>query len=133
MSSKISSADSPAIRLDKWLWSCRLYKTRALAKTMIDGGKVHYNGQRVKASKVVSIGAQIRLWQGNQQITVQVLALLAQRVSAAVAQQAYQETADSQQQRLQRQAQTAGFVAGKAPINKQVRRRLLAIKRQEQH
>ena len=47
------------VRLDKWLWAARFYKTRSIAKAMIEGGKVHYNGQRAKVSKNVEIGAQL--------------------------------------------------------------------------
>lgn len=49
------------VRLDKWLWAARFYKTRSIAKAMIEGGKVHYNGQRAKVSKAVEIGAIIKL------------------------------------------------------------------------
>ena len=49
------------IRLDKWLWAARFYKTRTLAKEMIDGGKVHYNGQRTKPNKIVEVGATLKL------------------------------------------------------------------------
>ncbi|CAI1184069.1 Heat shock protein 15 [Serratia plymuthica] len=81
-----------AVRLDKWLWAARFYKTRALARDMIDGGKVHYNGQRGKPSKIVEIAAEIRLRQGNEERTVIVLALTGQRRGADEAQQMYQET-----------------------------------------
>lgn len=81
-----------AVRLDKWLWAARFYKTRALARDMIDGGKVHYNGQRGKPSKIVEIDAEIRLRQGNEERTVIVLALTGQRRGADEAQQMYQET-----------------------------------------
>ena len=52
------------VRLDKWLWAARFYKTRAVAREMIQGGKVQYNGQRTKPSKVVELDAVIRLRQG---------------------------------------------------------------------
>ncbi len=52
------------IRLDKWLWAARFYKTRSIAKAMIEGGKVHYNGQRAKVSKAVEIGATLKLRSG---------------------------------------------------------------------
>ncbi|VEA68840.1 Heat shock protein 15 [Serratia plymuthica] len=81
-----------AVRLDKWLWAARFYKTRALARDMIDGGKVHYNGQRGKPSKIVEINAEIKLRQGNEERTVIVLALTGQRRGADEAQQMYQET-----------------------------------------
>lgn len=81
-----------AVRLDKWLWAARFYKTRALAREMIDGGKVHYNGQRGKPSKIVELNAEIKLRQGNEERTVIVLALASQRRGANEAQQMYQET-----------------------------------------
>ncbi|EMF4702324.1 ribosome-associated heat shock protein Hsp15 [Serratia marcescens] len=81
-----------AVRLDKWLWAARFYKTRALAREMIDGGKVHYNGQRGKPSKIVELNAELKLRQGNEERTVIVLALTNQRRGANEAQQMYQET-----------------------------------------
>ncbi|CAI2500321.1 ribosome-associated heat shock protein Hsp15 [Serratia liquefaciens] len=81
-----------AVRLDKWLWAARFYKTRALGRDMIDGGKVHYNGQRGKPSKIVELNAEIKLRQGNDERTVIVLALASQRRGADEAQQMYQET-----------------------------------------
>ncbi|MFC0227778.1 ribosome-associated heat shock protein Hsp15 [Serratia aquatilis] len=81
-----------AVRLDKWLWAARFYKTRALAREMIDGGKVHYNGQRGKPSKIVEINAEIKLRQGNEERTVVVLAVSGQRRSASEAILMYQET-----------------------------------------
>lgn len=83
------------IRLDKWLWAARFYKTRSIAKAMIEGGKVHYNGQRSKTSKFVEIGALIRLRQGNEEKEVEVLALSDQRRGAMEAQKLYQETEKS--------------------------------------
>lgn len=83
------------VRLDKWLWAARFYKSRALAREMIDGGKVHYNGQRTKPSKIVEVGATITLRQGSDQRTIQILAISEQRRTATEAQQLYQETSDS--------------------------------------
>jgi ribosome-associated heat shock protein Hsp15 len=83
------------VRLDKWLWAARFYKSRALAREMIDGGKVHYNGQRTKPSKIVEVGATITLRQGFDQRTIQILAISEQRRTATEAQQLYQETSDS--------------------------------------
>lgn len=91
----------PAVRLDKWLWAARFYKTRAIARDMIDGGKVHYNGQRAKPGKAVELNAEIKLRQGNDERTVIVCALSAQRRSAAEAQTLYQETAQSAAKREQ--------------------------------
>ena len=82
----------PKVRLDKWLWAARFYKTRALAREMVQGGKVHYNGQRSKASKIVEIGAVIKLAQGVDEKTITVLNILEKRQSAPIAQTLYQET-----------------------------------------
>lgn len=92
MKGKGKATDDEAVRLDKWLWAARFYKTRALARDMIDGGKVHYNGQRGKPSKIVELNAEIKLRQGNEERTVIVLALTSQRRGADEAQQMYQET-----------------------------------------
>ena len=56
-----------AVRFDKWLWAARFYKTRSIARNMVDGGKVHYNGQRSKPSKTVELGAIITLRQGHEE------------------------------------------------------------------
>ncbi|MBA4501635.1 ribosome-associated heat shock protein Hsp15 [Marinobacterium marinum] len=118
-----------SVRLDKWLWAARFYKTRALAKQMIEGGKVHYDGQRSKCSKAVEVGALIQLRQGYEEKTVEVLALSDQRRGAEDAQRLYRETEDSIQAREAR-AQ-ARKVQGSAPDHrpdKKSRRELLRIK-----
>lgn len=83
---------SDGVRLDKWLWAARFYKTRALAREMVDGGKVHYNGQRSKPGKVVELNAELTLRQGNDERTVVVADISAQRRPASEAQQLYRET-----------------------------------------
>ncbi|MFN2097385.1 ribosome-associated heat shock protein Hsp15 [Pantoea agglomerans] len=83
---------SEEVRLDKWLWAARFYKTRAIAREMIEGGKVHYNGQRSKPGKVVELNAELTLRQGNDERTVVVADISAQRRPASKAQQLYRET-----------------------------------------
>ena len=87
------------VRLDKWLWAARFYKTRALAREMIEGGKVHYNGQRSKPSKVVELNAQLTLRQGNDERTVVIKAITEQRRPATEAVALYEETAESIEKR----------------------------------
>ncbi|SEL57530.1 heat shock protein Hsp15 [Colwellia chukchiensis] len=82
-------------RLDKWLWAARFYKTRAIAKQMIDGGKVFYNGQRSKSGKAVAIGDRIIVRQGYEEKQVIVVALADKRRDATFAQSLYQETPES--------------------------------------
>lgn len=117
------------VRLDKWLWAARFYKTRALAKEMIDGGKVHYDGARAKSSKMVEVGAEITLRLGYDEKTVRVLALSDQRRSASEAQLLYRETDQSIEDREARAAQRK--LLGSAPEHrpdKKSRRELLRIK-----
>ncbi|MGC0895667.1 ribosome-associated heat shock protein Hsp15 [Pantoea agglomerans] len=83
---------SEEVRLDKWLWAARFYKTRAIAREMIEGGKVHYNGQRSKPGKVVELNAELTLRQGNDERIVVVADISAQRRPASEAQQLYRET-----------------------------------------
>ncbi|MEZ3500935.1 ribosome-associated heat shock protein Hsp15 [Pantoea sp. KPR_PJ] len=90
---------SEEVRLDKWLWAARFYKTRSLARDMIEGGKVHYNGQRSKPSKLVELEAELTLRQGNDERTVIVTGLSDKRGPAEVAQQLYRETAASIEKR----------------------------------
>ena len=83
------------LRLDKWLWAARFFKTRSLAKAAIEGGKVHVDSQRVKVAKEIIVGDQILLRQGWDEKTVIVQALSNQRGGAPQAQQLYQETDES--------------------------------------
>lgn len=89
------NTDISSARLDKWLWAARFYKTRAIAKQMIDGGKVFYNGQRTKSGKAVSIGDTIRVRQGFDEKEITVVALADKRRDATFAQTLYQETDES--------------------------------------
>ena len=87
--------EKEAVRLDKWLWAARFYKTRTLAKEMIDGGKVHYNGQRSKPNKIVEVGATLKIRQDSDEKEIVVLALSTQRRGAPEAQRLYRETEQS--------------------------------------
>jgi ribosome-associated heat shock protein Hsp15 len=88
------------IRIDKWLWAARFYKTRGLAADEIGKGRVSVNGQVVKASREMRLGDLVLLRQGPIQRTLTVLALNIQRGPASVAQAMYEETADSTAARL---------------------------------
>ncbi len=83
------------VRLDKWLWAARFYKTRALAREMIEGGKVHYNGQRSKPGKIVELNARLTLRQGNDEREVLIKGISSQRGPASVAALLYEETQES--------------------------------------
>lgn len=80
------------MRIDKWLWAARFFKTRSLAKTAIEGGKVHHLSDRVKVSKEVYIGLELTIQQGSDKKTVIVQGLSNQRGPASAAQLLYEET-----------------------------------------
>ncbi len=90
---------SDDVRLDKWLWAARFYKTRSLAREMIEGGKVHYNGQRSKPSKIVELNATLTLRQGNDERTVIIKSITEQRRPATEAVALYEETQQSVEKR----------------------------------
>lgn len=83
------------VRIDKWLWAARFFKTRSLAKAAIDGGKVHCDGQRIKPSKDIVTGMELTIRQGLDEKTVTVTALSEQRRGAPEAALLYTETAAS--------------------------------------
>lgn len=83
------------LRLDKWLWAARFFKTRSLAKAAIEGGKVHCNDERCKSSREISVGATLRIRQGWDERTVIVRGLAEQRGGAPQAALLYEETAQS--------------------------------------
>ncbi|MEH6589927.1 MAG: S4 domain-containing protein [Halioglobus sp.] len=87
------------LRLDKWLWAARFFKTRSLAKAAIDGGKVHLGGNRVKVSREVSIGDTLQIRQGWDEKVVEIQGLSGQRRNASEAQLLYRETEHSIERR----------------------------------
>ncbi|WP_194438170.1 ribosome-associated heat shock protein Hsp15 [Vibrio fluminensis] len=127
------SSPTEAIRLDKWLWAARFYKTRSIARNMVDGGKVHYNGQRSKPSKIVELGAMITLRQGNEEKTVTIEKISGQRRGAPEAQTLYTETAASIAKReeyaLQRKLNAHNPSPDRRPDKKQ-RRDIIKFKHQ---
>ncbi len=120
-----TSSSLSRLRIDKWLWAARFYKTRSLAKQAIDGGKVYCEGSRCKPGKEVETGMEIRLRQGFDEKTVTIKELSEQRRGAPEAQKLYEETEESIVARLklaaERKAQPSlGPSAGKP--NKKDRR-----------
>ena len=89
------ASGSQKVRLDKWLWAARFYKTRSLSRDAIEGGKVHVNGQRAKPSKDARVGDTIVLRQGFDEKTIVIQQLSDTRRGAPEAQKLYQETGES--------------------------------------
>lgn len=93
------------LRIDKWLWAARFYKTRGLANEAVAGGHVHLNGSRVKPSREVKVGDRLEINKSPYTFEITVLGLAAKRGSAKLAQELYEESDDSRQRREALQAQ----------------------------
>ncbi len=121
-----------SVRLDKWLWAARFFKTRNLAKQAIENGRVRYGGERCKVSREVAIGVLLTIRQGGDDLCVEVLALSDQRTSAPLARMLYRETDDSRVRRekaaVERRAANALVVSHERPDKKQ-RRHIVRFKR----
>ncbi|MDD1012379.1 RNA-binding S4 domain-containing protein [Pseudomonas rubra] len=113
------------VRLDKWLWAARFYKTRALAKAAIESGKVHCRGERCKPGKEPRVGDEFVLRTGFDERTVVVRALSVVRRGAPEAQALYEETAESIARREKaaalRKAGELGVMTDGRPTKKQRR------------
>lgn len=125
--------DLQSVRLDKWLWATRFYKTRKLALEAINGGKIRLNGTRPKPSKDVKIGAEIAISHGPYEKVLIVKGLIEKRVSAKVAVEQYEETAESIEKRelvseLYKMDRASRPVTDGRPTKKE-RRQIVSIKR----
>ncbi|MBP9035518.1 MAG: RNA-binding protein [Pseudomonadales bacterium] len=123
------------VRLDKWLWAARFFRTRNLARQAIEGGKVWYDGARTKVSKEVRSGAQLCIRQGFDEKTVTVRALSGERRGAPEAALLYEETAASVAARTagadERRLQRAGQVLQEGRPGKRDRRLIHRFKERQ--
>lgn len=87
--------EEEGIRIDKWLWAARFFKTRSMAAKAVTGGHVHLNGGRVKAAKSVNVGDRVRIVRNETEFIVVVQGLSEKRGPASVARELYEETAES--------------------------------------
>ena len=120
------------VRIDRWLWAARFFKTRSLAKAAVEGGKVHLESSRVKPSKEVQVGQQLEIRRGDTFQVVIIETLSEQRGSATVAQTLYTETPESIEQREVRKSvrrmERAGLNIPSSKPNKKNRRALAQLK-----
>ena len=125
------------VRIDKWLWACRFYKTRSLARQEIDGGKVRINGAKAKPGREIKAGDEIQFRQGWDERTVRVLIISDQRRGAPQAQTLYEETRESLQQReknaAERKAARGSFLISDNRPTKKQRRQIHRFKRIQQN
>ncbi len=125
-------AELTELRLDKWLWAARFFKTRAIAVEAIKGGKVHLNNTRVKPSRLVHIGDQIDVTRGVDRYHCVIEGLNDKRRPAKEAQLLYVESEESRQKReeeqVMRKMQNASIVRPDRKPNKKQRRRIIQFK-----
>ena len=123
------------VRLDKWLWAARFFKTRALAAEAIDGGKVDVNGDRAKRSKLVQQGDAVRIRNGPLEWQITVVEIAIRRGSAQIAQGFYSESAESKRRRADVQEHLKqlprGFSYGDSKPGKRDRRAIRRLKGDE--
>lgn len=93
------------VRIDKWLWAARFFKTRSLASKAVSGGHIALNGHKIKPARTVQVGDLLVIRQGFFEVTLSVLALSEQRGPAVAARMLYQETEESVSKREQVQAE----------------------------
>ena len=123
-----------SVRLDKWLWAARFFKTRAMAREAVQAGKVQYNGQRSKPGKAVELGAMLRIPAGYDVKDVEILEIYDKRRAAPLAQKMYRDTAASMLKRQQnaesRKAQAFHNPRPENRPDKKQRRELIRFKHQ---
>ncbi|WP_020207574.1 RNA-binding S4 domain-containing protein [Gilvimarinus chinensis] len=121
------------VRIDKWLWAARFFKTRSIAKQAIEGGKITADGQRIKPSREITTGVSLTIRQGWDDKTVEVLVLSDQRRGAPEAQKLYRETEQSialrEQRAAERKAGLGSFIVSEHRPNKKQRRQIHRFKR----
>jgi ribosome-associated heat shock protein Hsp15 len=88
-----------SVRLDKWLWAARFFKTRSVAREAVAGGKVHLNGNRAKPGRSLNIGDELRIQRAEDEYTITIVDLTARRGPATVARTLYEESEESRTQR----------------------------------
>lgn len=126
-----SSAECTSVRVDKWLWAARFFKTRQMATEAVAGGHVHLNGERVKAGRKIAVGDQLAINKAGMSWKIQVDGLLEKRVSAKLAQSLYTEDEASIAARETAQEQRRLNIVQPAPRSKpdkRQRRKLSAMK-----
>ena len=125
--------DKP-VRIDKWLWAARFFKTRGKAREAITGGKIHLNGHRVKPGRALKPGDRLRIQRGLEEFSITVAVVSDRRGPQAEAQALWVEDENSRQQREakaeQRALERAARVTRERRPDKRQRRRIIRFRRQ---
>ena len=118
----------PGLRVDKWLWCTRFFKSRGLAQAAVEGGHVQLNGERVKASRQVRVGDWLRITRERERFEVEVTGIPVRRGPATEARLHYRETPESEAARVQaRELDRLAGAAASARPDKRERRELLRL------
>ena len=123
------------VRLDKWLWAARFFKTRALATEAINGGHVHLNGSRPKPSRTLAVGDELTVRKGQDTFEIKVLQLSDKRGPATVARELYEEDEKSrnrrEEQSEQRRLEAAAMPHQQRRPDKKGRRQIIRFTRKD--
>ena len=127
--------DQEKLRVDRWLWAARFFKTRSLAKSAIENGKILVNGSRIKASKEITLGDLLSVRRGDSVHIVTVLVLTDKRGPAIIAQTLYEETEQSKLERAivieKKKIIRAGYSSSKGKPSKKERRKIAELRMKE--
>ena len=131
----MADSEVSRVRIDKWLWAARFYKTRSLAADAVEGGKAQLNGERVKPAKAIKVGDALAIRNGHFLWEVTVLALSERRGSATEAAKLYSESEHSRKEREEKTAllkierQSNSFPGGRP--TKKARRQIIKFVRNQ--
>ena len=121
-----------SVRLDKWLWAARFFKTRSVARDAVSGGKVHLNGNRAKPGRTLSVDDVLRIQRGDDEYTITIIEVASRRGPAAIAQTLYEESDESRVKREklveQRKLEHEQHAGRERRPDKRQRRRLVRFK-----
>jgi ribosome-associated heat shock protein Hsp15 len=121
-----------SVRLDKWLWAARFFKTRSVAREAVAGGKVHLNGNRAKPGRALNIGDELRVQRGEEEYTITIVELSIRRGPASVARTFYEESEESRIRREklaeERKLEHQQYATRERRPDKRQRRRIVRFK-----
>lgn len=128
---KNAPIESAAVRLDLWLWAARFFKTRTLAKTAVEQGRVTIGGQHLKPARALRVGEKLEVVRASERYDIEVRGLSEQRGSAKIAEALYLESEDSKARRLaerdRRRMEASGYQAPDTKPDKRARRLIRAL------
>lgn len=123
---------SSSVRLDKWLWAARFFKTRSVAREAVSGGKVHLNGNRAKPGRSINVGDELRIQRGEEEYIITILEASMRRGPATVARTLYEESDENREQRErlaeQRKLEHQSSLTRERRPDKRQRRRIVRFK-----